>query len=259
MANPILEVRGISRSFGGICAVDDVSLVVNEGELRGIIGPNGAGKSTLFRILAGALNADSGTIRLRGEDITRWPAWRVARAGIVRTFQASHPVPTLSVIENVAAGHYSSGRTGLAGALLRSKKARLEEAQAIELATELLARFNISHLAGSSPTSLTAGQRRQVELARVLMGHPGIVLLDEPAAGLNAEETASLREALLKLKSDGQTCLLIEHDVELVLGVSDRITTLVSGGVLAEGKPDDIYQNKAVMSAYLGTAVVESE
>ena len=259
MPETILEARHLSRSFGGVHAVADVDLAVARGELRGVIGPNGAGKSTLFRMLAGALEPSQGSIHLRGVDVTRWPAWKVARAGIVRTFQASNPIPTLSVLENVAAGYYARGSSGLAGALFHTRKARLEESTALELAADLLARFHVEHLADVLPTSLTAGQRRQVELARVLIGQPEIMLLDEPAAGLNAEETANLRSALLDLKSEGQTVLLIEHDVELVLEVSDRVTTLVAGRVLAEGLPEEIYNDAAVMAAYLGTHGVESQ
>ncbi len=259
VTEPVLAVDGLTRSFGGVRAVTDVSLAVADGELRGIIGPNGAGKSTLFRMLAGALHPDSGSIHLRGFDVTGWPAWKVARAGMVRTFQASNPIPTLSVLENVAVGNYTQGSSGLVGALFRTEKARVEEQESLERAYELLTRFHIEHLADVLPTSLTAGQRRQVELARVLIGRPEIMLLDEPAAGLNAAETANLRNTLLELKSEGQTVLLIEHDVELVLAVSDRVTTLVAGEVLAEGLPEDIYNDPAVMAAYLGTHGAKSQ
>lgn len=255
MADPLLEGRQLGRSFGGVRALHEVNLRVAPGEMHGVIGPNGAGKSTLFAVLAGATPPTSGSIWFHGANVTTWPSWKVARSGLARTFQSARPVPTLTVAQNVAAGCYRLGSTGLAGAVLRTRRARREEDEALDRAGALLDRFGLSDLSRSWPSALTAGQRRLVELARALVGEPEIVLLDEPAAGLNRVETEVLREVLLDLRRSRQTCLLIEHDVELVLDVCDRVTVLVTGEVLATGSPAEIANHPGVADAYLGSEV----
>jgi len=228
-----LETRGLSRSFGGVQAVVSLDLLAREGEVLGLIGPNGAGKTTVFNLLAGADTPDEGHIYLDGKDITRWPAWKRARAGIIRTFQHGRTFANLSVADNLAVGAGSRGVD--IEALLRP------------FGDRLLPRVN-------EPAYLFSyANRRRIEIARALAARPRVLLLDEPTAGMNPVETLEILEYLKGLKAKGQTMIVIEHKLPLILPLADRVIVLDHGSKLAEGAPLDIPRNPLVIGAYLGT------
>ena len=233
----LLRAEGISKSFGAVKAVDGVDLRVRPGEIVAVIGPNGAGKTTLFNALSGFAPADSGTVVLDGHDITRAPAHRIARLGLVRTFQAARPLRNATVLDNVLAGTYLHGRGGLWASLVPTPGVRRHE-------NELLDRCR---------DTLAAGQLRLLEIARGLAAQPRALLLDEPAAGLNRVETEGLERILREIREAGTAVLLVEHDVDLVLRVSDHVTVLDFGRPLRQGSPEEVRHDPAVAAAYFGT------
>lgn len=249
---PQLEISGLSRSFGGVHAVQDVSLAVADGETRGIIGPNGAGKSTLFNLISGHLRADRGTLALGGRSLGRLPAHRRARRGVAIVFQGARIFPGMTVLENVMVGAHLRERGGFASAILRLPVHHATERRICVLAHEALDRVGLSDRADDPAQALPIGQQRAMQLARALCADPELLLLDEPASGLRARERARLATIIEELREAGQTTLLIEHDVSFVSRLSDRITVLDLGRVIAEGTSEEVRADPRVISAYLG-------
>ena len=250
----MLELTGLSRAFGGVYATDDVSMTVEPGELRGVIGPNGAGKSTLFSLISGHLRAQRGQILLNGERIDRLPPHRRARRGIATVFQGARLFPDMTVIENVAVGAHARTNAGAMSAILRLPRHRREEDEIFLSARDALDRVGLADWADRSADQLPLGQQRRMQLARALTARPRLLLLDEPASGLRAGERRDLSRLIRRLNDDGMMVLLVEHDVAMVTSLADRITVLDLGRVIAEGEPDQIRRDPAVISAYLGTA-----
>ena len=250
----MLHVEGLSRRFGGVYALRDVDLRVEAGELRGIIGPNGAGKSTLFHLIAGHLRANAGSISLGGQSIERLRPHERAKRGIAIVYQGARIFRGMSVLENVMVGAHLTAKHGFFEAALRLPRARREDAKMRGLAEALLDEVGLATLADRPAESLPLGQQRALQLARALAANPALLLLDEPASGLREQERSRLAELIQRLRARGLTILLVEHDVRLVTNLSDRVTVLDLGSVIAEGKPSAIREDPAVISAYLGSA-----
>ncbi|MET7399346.1 ABC transporter ATP-binding protein [Dactylosporangium sp. NPDC005572] len=253
MRTALLEARDISKSFGAVKAVDGVSLSLAVGEIGSVIGPNGAGKTTLFNALSGFSPVDRGTVTLDGRDITRKPPHRIARLGLVRTFQTARPLGNATVLENVLAGSYLHAKGGVWSSLFPLGAVRRAERELVLRCHATLATVGLADESERYPGELTAGQLRLLEIARGLAAKPRVLLLDEPAAGLNQVETARLERTLRDIRDQGTTLLLVEHDVDLVLRVSDRVTVLDFGRLLCHGAPAEIRRDPAVAAAYFGT------
>jgi branched-chain amino acid transport system ATP-binding protein len=249
---PLLEIQHLNRKFGGLHAVNDVSFGVEEGIIKGLIGPKGAGKTTLFNLISGALKPDSGTVAFRGRLINNLAPHAIAQHGIMRTFQNIKLFAKMSVLENVMAGMHIRSNANFAAGMLALPASRREEKRIRQRALAMLAMLGIAHLADVNAQSCAFGQQRQVELARALAGEPVLLLLDEPAAGLNMQETVRLGETIRQIRDRGVTVLLVEHDMSLVMDVSDEINVLSFGKMIAEGKPRDIQKNPEVVRVYLG-------
>ncbi|TAK44640.1 MAG: branched-chain amino acid ABC transporter ATP-binding protein/permease [Betaproteobacteria bacterium] len=247
---PLLEVQAAEKHFGGLVAVSGLSFALRSGEILGLIGPNGAGKSTMFNLITGVLRAGAGEIRFRGERLDRLASSEIARRGICRTFQHVNLISAMSVLENVALGAHLRGRQGTVAAMLRLERA--EEAQLLAEAARQIERVGLSEHLHQAAGSLPLGRQRVVEIARALAGDPVLLLLDEPAAGLRFAEKQALAELLRKLRAEGMTILLVEHDMEFVMGLVDRLVVMDFGEKLAEGLPREIQRNPAVLEAYLG-------
>ena len=250
----MLQLERLVRSFGGVRAVDDVSLSVAPGELRGLIGPNGAGKSTLFSLVTGHLRPEQGTISFEGRRIERLrPAVR-ARLGIAITFQTVHLFRGMTTIENVMVGAHSWTHHELLEAALRLPRHLREEPTIRERARVAVARAGLEQWAETPSESLPLGRQRALQIARALCANPRLLLLDEPAAGLRGEERAELSDLLASLREEGITMLLVEHDIAFVSRIADRVTVLDMGRVIAEGSPAETRADEAVIAAYLGSA-----
>jgi branched-chain amino acid transport system ATP-binding protein len=246
------EVRGVSRRFGGVQALQDVSFTMREGAIKAVIGPNGAGKSTLFDCVAGRTAPDAGTIAFRGEPIQGRPPHEVARRGLARTFQHLRLFPGMSALENVMVGAHRQGRAGFLAGLTRAPWTWAEERALRARALAELTFLGAADLAGAEATSLSYGQQRAVELARALAAAPALLLLDEPAAGLNLRETADLAVLLGRVRDRGVAILVVEHDMELVMGISDEVVVLASGRTLCDGPPAAVQAHPEVIRVYLG-------
>lgn len=248
----LLEIENVRRSFGGLVAVDGVSFEVNAGQIKAIIGPNGAGKTTLFNIISGLLKPDAGRIRFKERAITGWKPYQIARAGISRTFQNPSLFLQMSVLENVMVGRHRRTRSGFLSCCLRLPGQRHEERAIRQAALAQLDGLGLAHLAGRPAGALAFGQRRRVELARALATEPELLLLDEPASGLNTKEKADLGNVIRGIRDRGITILLVEHDMTMVMELSDDILVLHNGTPIAEGAPAVIQNDQKVISVYLG-------
>ncbi len=253
LAEPLLQISHLSRRFGGVTAVDDVSLTVAHGDVFGLIGPNGAGKTTLVNLISGVLAPSGGQISFKGQVVNGLPPHRLSALGLARTYQNIRLFPTLSVLDNVLVGLHGSTRGSLLARLFFSRRVRAEEQHNSLRAMELLYRFGLHTYAHEPAASLSYGDQRRLEMARALATSPTMLLLDEPAAGLNNAETAALRELLRQFAAEGITILLIEHDMPLVMGVCDEVAVLNFGRKLAEDSPARISSDPQVIEAYLGS------
>ncbi|TDB39059.1 MAG: ABC transporter ATP-binding protein [Actinobacteria bacterium] len=254
----VLATRGLSRRFGGLVAVDDVSFDVHAGMIKALIGPNGAGKSTLFNLLTGFDRPDAGDISFLGASILGWAPHRVVRAGIARTFQNTQLFDEMTVAENVLVGMHTCLRAGFAEGSLRLPATKASERAAVEQACRLLRLVGADRFADSPGADVPHGVRRLVEIARALASNPKLLLLDEPAAGLNNAETHALATCLRRIQADGTTILIVEHDMGLVMEISDEIIVLDRGRKIAEGPPLLIQKDAAVIEAYLGEVIADA-
>jgi branched-chain amino acid transport system ATP-binding protein len=250
---PLLEVIDLSHSFGGLLAVADFSLRVSPGQLVGLIGPNGAGKTTIFNLITGVFRITRGKIIFQGQDISHWPSHRITAAGVARTFQNIRLFKELSVLDNVRLGAFAQHGYTLLQALRRSRDFRAEEQKLTRRAYELLERFNLIRYAGMPARHLPYGEQRLIEMARALISGPRLLLLDEPAAGMNQSEAEGLIGLIGQLREEfSLTILLIEHQMRVVLNLCQQVTVLDFGETIASGDPHEIQHHPAVLEAYLG-------
>jgi len=252
MSNVLLETRGLARSFGGVHAVRDVSFCVPAGSIKAVIGPNGAGKTTLFNLIAGTLAPHRGEVVYRGKAITGRKPHAVAALGIARTFQTTKLFPHMTVLENVMMGRHTRTRSGFVAGMLNLPWTWREHRQTEAKAHGILDNLGLAAHAGETACNLSFGRQRLVEFARALATEPSLLLLDEPAAGLNIYETQELSQLILKIRDTGVTCLVVEHDMSLVMNISDEVVVLDQGQKIAEGPPAQIQRHPEVIRVYLG-------
>jgi len=255
MSQPLLAVDGLMMRFGGLLAVNNVNLELRPQEIVSLIGPNGAGKTTVFNCLTGFYRPTGGTIKLRDRHLEGLPGQKIARMGIVRTFQHVRLFREMTVIENLLVAQHQHLKSGVFAGLLKTPAFRKSESEALDRAATWLERVGLLEMANRQAGNLAYGQQRRLEIARCMVTRPEILMLDEPAAGLNPRETHELDELIAELRGQHQvSVLLIEHDMKLVMGISDRIYVVNQGTPLANGKPEEIRNNPDVIRAYLGEA-----
>ena len=263
MAEKLLELKGIAKAFGGLQVIDGLDLHVDEGEIVSVIGPNGAGKTTLFNLVTGVYEPDAGEILLEGRSLVGLPAHQITRLGVARTFQTLRLFLNMSVKENVMAAAYGRTRAGVVRSILRTPGMRREEREINSLAEEKLAFFGqrlMGYRWDQPAYSLSYANRRRLEIARATATQPRILLLDEPAAGMNPSETHEITELIAKLRTDGgYTILVIEHDMHVVEGISDRVVALDHGVKIAEGTFGAVATDPRVVEAYLGTKAASTK
>jgi branched-chain amino acid transport system ATP-binding protein len=248
----LLELAGVSKHFGGLAAVNEVSFSVREGEILGLIGPNGAGKTTLFNLITAVFPPNGGHLLFRGEPLAGLKPHAIARKGISRTFQNIRLFAQMSARENIMVGRHAGSRAGIWGSVLRTKSQKAEESRIREKTDELLDLMGIAGYEELPAGKLPYGHQRRLEIARALAAEPRLLLLDEPAAGMNESETRDIQQLIRTIRALGVTVLLIEHDMSLVMKVCDRLVVLNFGMKIAEGTPDEIRGNPEVVEAYLG-------
>ncbi len=255
MSQALLEVSGLTMRFGGLLAVNNVALRIDKGQVVSIIGPNGAGKTTVFNCLTGFYQPTSGSVRFQGEEVSGLPGFRIARKGMVRTFQHVRLFKEMTAVENLLVAQHMHLNTNFLAGLLKTPGFRRSEREAMQLAAYWLEQVDLLDVANRPAGTLAYGQQRRLEIARCMMTKPSLLMLDEPAAGLNPKETDDLKALIGMLRTErGVTVLLIEHDMKLVMSISDHIYVINQGTPLADGTPQQVHNNPDVIKAYLGEA-----
>ena len=254
MSNSLIEVKNLKKTFGGITAVDIKELGFNKGELTSIIGPNGAGKTTFFDLISGFQNSDSGDIYLKDKDVSNSQPYKIARMGMVRTFQLTKVFDRMTVMDNLLFSGSDINNDSFLNSIIKLNSQKLYENNLKEKAKEIMKDLNIDHMANSYARELSGGQKKLLELARAIINDPEILLLDEPLAGVNPKLAEDILSLIKRLSDNGITIIMVEHNIEAVMKISERIVVLAEGSLIADGNPNQIRNNKNVIEAYLGKA-----